>query len=80
MIKQHLYKAYLVRVWPIKSGRQLIWRASVESIQTDEYRYFATLEGLFAYLWQQSEEEDRLHINEERGDAIRLEDDLFLNT
>ena len=54
-MKQKPYLAYLVRLWPVKSGTQTIWRASIESVQTGECRNFAGIEGLLTWLWQLTE-------------------------
>jgi len=50
---QRRYLSYLLRLWQIKSGGELVWRASLESPHTGERRGFASLEALFAFLrWQ----------------------------
>ena len=54
-MKQKSYLAYLVRLWPVKSGTQTVWRASIESVQTGECHNFAGIEGLLTRLWQLTE-------------------------
>jgi hypothetical protein len=44
------YRAYLVRMWPVNSGGQTVWRASVEDAHSGERRAFADLPQLFAFL------------------------------
>ncbi len=52
--KPRRYLSYLLRLWQIKSGGELVWRASLESPHTGERRGFASLEALFAFLRQQT--------------------------
>jgi len=49
--KQRRYLAYLVRLWQVMSGGQLVWRASLEDPRTGEQRGFANLEQLIAFLY-----------------------------
>lgn len=44
------YRAYLIRLWPVHSGGQTVWRASAEDAHSGERRAFADLAGLFAFL------------------------------
>ncbi len=44
------YRAYLVRMWPVSSSGQTVWRASAEDAHTGERRAFADLTHLFAFL------------------------------
>lgn len=44
------YRAYLIRLWPVHSGGQTVWRASAENAHNGERRAFADLAGLFAFL------------------------------
>ena len=48
------YRAYLVRIWPVKDRQGLIWRAYLTNAHTSESRGFANLEELFEYLRQQT--------------------------
>lgn len=48
--ERHGYQAYLVRLWPVRSGGQRVWRAALESPHTGERHAFATLEELFTFL------------------------------
>ncbi len=47
---EHLYLAYLLRLWQANSSEQRIWRASLENPHTGERHAFATLDALFAFL------------------------------
>jgi hypothetical protein len=42
--------SHLLRLWPIRGGQELLWRASLESARTGERRGFASLTDLFAFL------------------------------
>ncbi len=44
------YRAYLIRLWPVHSGGQTVWRASAEDAHSGERRAFADLAHLFAFL------------------------------
>ena len=46
------YRAYLLRLWQVREGETLVWRASLESLDT-ERRGFPDLESLFEYLEEQ---------------------------
>jgi hypothetical protein len=52
--EQRRYLSYLLRLWQIKSGGELVWRASLESPHTGERRGFASLGALFAFLRRQT--------------------------
>lgn len=57
------YRAYLLRVWQVMSGEQLVWRASLEDPRTGERHGFGSLEQLVAFLAGQaggSEPEEQL--------------------
>jgi hypothetical protein len=47
------YISYLLRLWQVRTGSELVWRASLESPQTGERTGFASIEDLFAFLQQQ---------------------------
>jgi len=47
------YISYLLRLWQVRTGSELVWRASLESPQTGERTGFASLKDLFAFLQQQ---------------------------
>ena len=49
--------SYLLRLWPTHAAGQQVWRASLESAQTGERLGFATLEQLFVFLMQQTEQD-----------------------
>ncbi len=51
--EQRGYISYLLRLWQIKSGGELVWRASLESPHTGERKGFASLDDLFAFLRRQ---------------------------
>ncbi len=48
--KNRGYRAYLVRLWPVHSGGQMVWRASAEDAHSGERHAFADLAHLFAFL------------------------------
>ena len=48
--EQRSYISYLLRLWQIRNGGELIWRASLESPHTGERRGFANLADLFTFL------------------------------
>lgn len=67
------YISYLLRLWQVRTGNELVWRASLESPQTGERTGFANIEDLFAFLQQQmgivsdsDEDEDEI---EEQGEG-----------
>ena len=51
--EKRLYFSYLLRLWQIKSGGQLIWRISLESTKAGKRQGFADLAALCAYLEQE---------------------------
>jgi len=48
------YLSYLLRLWQITSGGELVWRVSLEDPRTGERIGFANLEALFAFLRQRT--------------------------
>jgi hypothetical protein len=52
--QQSRYLSYLLRLWQESGGDPPLWRASLESPQSDELRGFAGLDGLFAYLLERT--------------------------
>jgi hypothetical protein len=60
------YRAYLVRLWRVRSGGRLVWRATVESPHTAERQVFAELPELFAYLERQTGGFDLIEPGEDR--------------
>ena len=57
------YRAYLLRLWRVhevsRPEKTPVWRASLENPQTGERLAFASLERLFAFLFDQTSAEDR---------------------
>ena len=51
--EQRGYMSYLLRLWQIRSGGELVWRASLECPHTGERVSFASLDDLFGFLWRQ---------------------------
>jgi hypothetical protein len=47
---EHLYRAYLLRLWQASSNDHTVWRASLENPHTGERHAFATLDALFVFL------------------------------
>lgn len=56
MEKSLLYRAYLIRLWPIKQGGQEGQRAFAQNIATGERKHFPDLESLFDFLRMQEQE------------------------
>ena len=55
MIKEkRRYISFLLRLWQTESKGDLVWRASLESSDTEERRGFTSLDELFAFLLQQT--------------------------
>jgi hypothetical protein len=50
---QRTYLSYMLRLWRDDSGEKIVWRASLESVQTGERRHFVDEDHLFADLAQQ---------------------------
>ena len=55
--EQRRYISYLLRLWQIRSGSELVWRASLESPYTGERKGFASLADLFDFLRGQTDKE-----------------------
>jgi hypothetical protein len=53
------YLSYLLRLWQTRDGDEQVWRASLESPGTGEWRGFGSLAALVAYLEQEIEEQER---------------------
>jgi hypothetical protein len=49
------YQAYLLRLWQVRQGGVLTWRASLERAHTGERKGFDSLGDLFAYLCAQTQ-------------------------
>jgi hypothetical protein len=56
--ESHRYLAYMLRLWQVGKGQDLIWCASLESPHTGERRGFASLEALFKFLEEQTQAEE----------------------
>jgi hypothetical protein len=60
MTQQRRYLSYLLRLWQESGGSSdprgnaPVWRASLESPQSDERLGFAGLNELVAFLWEQT--------------------------
>ena len=55
MVKGLGYYSCLLRLWQVGAGPDVAWRALVEEIPGGERRGFADLEGLLAYLREQTD-------------------------
>ena len=44
------YISYLLRLWQVRVGGQLVWRTSLEDAHTSERQGFANLADLVAFL------------------------------
>ncbi len=53
MDREHTYRSYLLRLWPAEMNG-VIWRASLECVQTKETYGFDDLESLCDFLRQQT--------------------------
>jgi len=63
------YMSYLLRLWQIKSGGELVWRASLESPHTGERVGLASLDDLFGFLGRQiGEGSDANGVQDEGGE------------
>jgi hypothetical protein len=51
--EERRYLSYLLRLWQIKSGGELVWRMSLENPHTHQRQGFASLEALFDFLREQ---------------------------
>jgi hypothetical protein len=49
-IEPRRYLAYMLRLWAVRNGDKLTWRASLESPHTGERWGFSSLEVLLAFL------------------------------
>lgn len=49
------YLSYLLRLWREERGEKIVWRASLESVQTGERCSFGTIDDLFHFLREQAE-------------------------
>jgi hypothetical protein len=54
MAQKQRYLSYLLRLWQTSDGKKHIWRASLQSPNTQERRGFASLEELMDYLETQT--------------------------
>jgi hypothetical protein len=54
MSREQRYISYLLRLWQTRSGGERVWRASLESPQTEERKSFASLTDLFTFLEQET--------------------------
>jgi hypothetical protein len=48
------YRAYLLRLWQVRTDGETVWRASLENPHTGERHGFAGLDRLFEFLEQQT--------------------------
>ncbi len=51
---QARYLAYLLRLWRVDGGGELVWRALLENAHTGERRQFVDLDALFEFLREQT--------------------------
>jgi hypothetical protein len=64
--ERQAYRAYLVRLWQVRSSGKWVWRATLESPHTGERQAFADLAGLFAYLERQTSGLDLVDLPEDQ--------------
>jgi hypothetical protein len=48
--KKYRYLSYLLRLWQVEDGGELVWRALLETPGSGERRGFASLEKLFEFI------------------------------
>lgn len=48
------YRAYLLRIWPVRKMEGVMWHAFIANAHTNESRGFANLDELFDYLRKQT--------------------------
>ena len=63
------YRAYLIRLWPVRSRGRRVWRASAENAHNGERHAFADLAHLFTFLEEatqsdQVDYDDKEHPND----------------
>ena len=56
MTKRQRYLSYLLRMWQISDGKETVWRASLQSPNSEERHGFANLEELSDFLKGQAEQ------------------------
>ena len=61
------YNAYLLRLWRVNSGRSTMWHASLEDSRTGERKGFADLQGLLAFLEEQTGQADQPKAGDKGG-------------
>jgi len=44
------YLAYMLRIWPVETGQDVSWRASLQCVSSGERFGFDNMEALFDYL------------------------------
>jgi len=49
------YRAYLLRLWQVRNGEEVHWRASLQEAYTGERHGFANLEAMFEFLGAKTE-------------------------
>ncbi|MFN8496198.1 MAG: hypothetical protein U0350_51885 [Caldilineaceae bacterium] len=62
------YLSYLLRLWGEIDQGQWIWRASLESVQTGESIYFATLERLLQFILSETTQTVEIHRQPDKRD------------
>ena len=64
--------AFLLRLWRVDNGQEMIWRASLQDVRTGERLGFAGLDEAVAYLQQQLESPpEPRHPNRDPDPAVR---------
>jgi hypothetical protein len=68
--------SYLLRLWPTRDDRKLIWRGSLVDPATGERHGFASLEDMFRFLIAETERaRSQIHRGREAGGEKRGEVD-----
>ena len=70
------YFSYLLRMWRILRGDELVWMASLDDPHTGKRHSFTSLESLFAFLLKQTRDTDHQAQSraEQRGDQSYFPD------
>ena len=56
--EQSRYQSYLLRLWQTSDGKKTIWRASLQSPNSEERQGFASLEELMSFIKAQAEQSE----------------------
>ncbi len=72
-MEEQTYFSYLLRMWQVWRGNELVWMASLDDPHTGKRYSFTDLERLFAFLLTQTQ--GPFHTIERRGDQGQTTDE-----